>query len=119
MAHIYSIASATGLTSTESLTSFKFGFMVNEDEQVYYQGYYMSDETTFNNGKTLAIDGFQSRFNVDIIDTNKLIRDFPNLTKDHLRDITKELMLQCISYSRTGKLTNKPTIFNVNIDSLE
>jgi len=116
MAHIYSIATTSGLNSNQTSDSFQFNFTVNYDERVYYLGNFMREEVVFDNNRSLLVTGFQNKFSIDIIDTNKLIRDYPKITKDDIRDIIRQILKQALEFIETGKLSTKNIMFNVEIE---
>lgn len=112
MAQIYSVATSSGLDSRQSELSFRFSFTINNDDRVHYKAYFMMEEVGWSNHNNLILEGFQSKFNIDIIDTNKIIRDFPNITKNGIREIVNDLLIDCLTYIKQDRLSDKEIVFN-------
>ena len=113
MAQIYSIATSSGLDSRRNELNFRFTFTINNDDRVHYQGHFLMEVVGWSNHNNLILEGFQSKFNIDLLYTNKIIRDYPNITKNGIREITNDLLVDCLTYIKQERISDKDIIFNV------
>ena len=94
---------------------FPFSFTCNNDERVYYKGYFLKQTVTKSDKHSHIINGIQLYYNIDIMDCTKLSRDYKNITKDDIQKVIDQLMPLCIEKINSGILNKDKIIFNVNI----
>ena len=94
---------------------FPFSFTCNNDERVYYKGYFLKQTITKSDKHMQVLNGIQVYYNIDIMDCFKISRDYKNVTKNDIQKIIDQLMPLCIEKINSGELNRDKIIFNVNI----
>lgn len=94
---------------------FHFQFTCNNDERVFYDGYFLKQTITYSNRHSQEIHGLQMYYNIDLMNCDKLSRDYKNITKNDIQNIIDQLMPLCVKKINEGILNKDKIIFNVNM----
>lgn len=111
----YLIAETRQLHKNIVEEGFPFQFTCNKDDRVYYNAYFLKQVVIYSNNHAQTINGVQTYYNIDINDVEKLTRDYTNITRKDIDDITNQLMSLCIERISTNLLNKENIIFNVNL----
>ena len=96
-------------------SGFPFQFTCNNDERVYYNGYFLKQVVKMRDFNPDRIRGYQIYYNIDLMDCEKLSRDFKNITENDIQNIIDQLMPLCIERINDNMLNNSGLLFNVNV----
>lgn len=111
----YMIAETRQLYKNVNEEGFPFKFTCNNDERVYYNAYFLKQVVTYSNRHTQTINGIQIYYNIDLMDIEKLSRDFKTIGKEDIGKIIDQLMKLCIEEINTDKINRSNILFNINV----
>lgn len=94
---------------------FAFKFTCNNDERVYYNAYFLKQVVTYSDSYSTKMSGLEVHYDIDIVDCNKLSRDFKDITEDDIMKVVDQLMPLCIERMNRGTINNTDILFNVNM----
>ena len=111
----YMIAETRQLYKNINEEGFPFQFTCNMDDRVYYNAYFLKQTVTYSNRHAQSISGIQIYYNIDLIDVNKLTRDYEKITKEDIDDVVNQLIKLCIEEISSHKLNRENIIYNINL----